>query len=161
MPRADAAMRIQRTPVLKYIGASLVEERDPAKTELCCSRPGTIPSSLEKGGGKATPGCPLSPTWGPVPCSHLDGAHTHPQELGAAPALPRTSVSGPSPIPMPTLCPGESSARLSHAGTLKQPEGVLSFPKAHYVPKCKPPGVIMYSRLAEVFTFLRKMPCIP
>lgn len=161
MPRADAATRIQRTPVLKYIGASLVEERDPAETEHCCSHLGTVPSSREKGGGKAAPGCPLSPAWGPMPCSCLEGAHAPLQGLGAAPALPRICVSGPSSVPMPTLCPGESSARPSHAGTPRQPEGVLSFPKAHYVPKCKPPGVTTYSRLAEVFTFLRTMPCIP
>lgn len=161
MPRADAAVRIQRTPALKYIGASLAGEREPAETEHCCSHPGTVPLSLEKGGGKASPDCSLSPAWGPEPCSRLEGAHTHPQGLGEAPALPRIPVSGPSPVPMPTLCPGESLARLSHAGTPKQSEGVLSFPKAHYVSKSKPAGVTPYSRLAEAFTFLRTMLCIP
>lgn len=154
MPRADAAMRIQRTPVLKYIGASLSGEREPAETKHSCSCSGT-------GGGKAAPACPLSPAWGPVPGSCLEGAHTHLQGLGAAPALPRICVSGPSPVPMPTLCPGESLARLSHVRTPKQPEAVPSFPEAHYVPKCKPSGVTTHSRLAEAFTFPRTMLCIP
>jgi len=132
MPKADAAMRIQRTPVLVYIGVSLGEEREPAETQHRCLHPGTVPSSPEKWGGEAAPGCPLSPAW---------RDHTPTPRPRGSSALPRTCVSGPSPVPMSTLCPGESSARLSHAGTSKQPEGVPSFPKHIMVPNANPWGL--------------------
>lgn len=126
--------RIQRTPALKYIGAILGREREPAETKHRCCHPGMVPPSLKNQDGKAA----LSPAWGPIPHSCLKGV------LRAAPALLHVYVSGPSPVPMPRLCPRQSSVRQSHVGTPKEPEGALSFPKVHYVPKCKAPGVSMY-----------------
>lgn len=90
------------------------------------------------------------------------GGSTHPPTRArASSSLAPYLCLWPSPVPMPTLFPGESLARLSHAGAQKQPKGVLSFPKAHDVPKCKSAGVTMHSRLTEAFTCLRTMPCIP
>lgn len=87
MPRADTATRIQRTPVLKYMGASLVGEREPVETQHHCSCLGTFPSSPEKGYGKAAPGRPLSSALGPVPCSYLEGAHAPPQRAWGSSSL--------------------------------------------------------------------------
>lgn len=121
-------MRIQRTPALKYIGASLAGEREPAETEHRCSHPGTVPLSLEKGGGKASPGCSLSgavllprgslriPTraWGssslaPYPClwsQPCTHAHIMPRgELGKAESCrdPK-AVRGSPELPQSALC---------------------------------------------------------
>lgn len=161
MPSTDAATRIQRTPVPKYIGASLEGEREPAETEHRRSHLGTVPSSLQKRGGEAAPGCPLPAAWGPMPWSCLEGAHRHTCK-GSGQLQPCTyPYRRPQPCTRAMLCPGDSSARLSHAGTPKQPEVVPSFPEARYGPKCKPPGVTTCSRLAEPFTFPRTMLCIP
>lgn len=96
--------------------------------------------------------CPLPGDLCPVSARREQG-----QALGAAPPLPFICVFGPSPRPC-TPCSGENLARLSHAGTPEEPEDVQSFPKAPSVPGWKPPGC---SRLAELFTFLRTMSCIP
>lgn len=160
MPRADAAMRIQRTPVLKYIGASLAGEREPAESEHRCSHPGNGPFLAGEGGWKG------SPWLSPVPCvgSHAwllprGSTHTPARAQGSSSLAPYLCF-WPEPRTHAHVIPwGE----LGKAQSCRDPEAarVPSFPKAHYVPKCKPPGVTTYSRLAEAFTFLRTMPCNP
>lgn len=139
MPRADTAMRIQRTPALKYIGESLVGERQLLTPSFL---PGNSPFLPAEVGWKG------SPWLSPAPCmgSHAllppqESKHTYPKGLGEAPALSSTCVAAPALYPCSHYA---LETRLSHAGTLKHPRA-LSFPKAHYVPKYNPPGVTMYS----------------
>lgn len=71
MPRADTAMRIQRTPALKYMGASLVGERQLLTPRFPSEDSPFLPAEL---GEKAVPGCPQPGTCFVVPalypCSH-------------------------------------------------------------------------------------------
>lgn len=120
MPRADTAIRIQRTPALKYIGASLVEERQLLTPSF---PPGNSPFLPTKVGWKG------SPWLSPAPCvgSHAllspqGSKHTYPKGLGEAPALSSTSCCCPSPVSMFTLCHRDKAESCRNPKAPKSPE---------------------------------------